>query len=912
MKNSFENTNEKFTGSCTIYPAPYLVDSGIRVIQTQAGYRVENLDNDRSYELRFGESGSYVSIPSGSYSFAYETTGEIDTVTIRSLADAYHYDSNEYCPPIYPLVTIEAEADGNGSVTGPGSYEYDDNDVENDDVVLIAEAGPGSKFVGWFEEGESLGTDTVLTLPAERPHHVTAKFAYLASAPELQSLESLREGVELRWTAVDGVTWYRVLRLNEEGEWTNLADTGSTQYLDTEVVAGTSYTYCVMAVTGEGGPQMSDPSGEPQSVTANAGTTATFSVTADGAERYQWQYYNTNSKSWDNVTNSRYTGLHEATMTVPATTGRNGLQFRCAVTNAAGTTYTESATLTVTSTPKPSISSQPQNATAAAGGTATFHVGASNASSYQWQFYSTSSGNWENVTNSAYSGLKTATMTVPVTTSRNGLQFRCAVTNAAGTTYSNGATLTVISKPTITADPSSMTAAAGSTATFSVKASNAASYQWQYYAGSKWDNVTNSSYSGLKSATMTVPVTTGRNGLQFRCAVTNAAGTTYSNSATLTVTSSTKPTITAQPQNTTAAAGSTATFKVAASNASSYQWQYYTGSSWANVTNSAYTGLTTATMTVPATTGRNGLQFRCAVSNSYGTVYSSGATLTVTTGAPTITAQPQSVTAAAGTTATFKVTASGASTYQWQYYSSSGWANVTNSAYTGLTTATMTVPATTGRNGLQFRCAVVNAAGTTYSDSATLTVTSASKPTITAQPQDVTAAPGTTAKVSVTASYATSYQWQYSDNGGKSWGNITNSSYSGIKSATLGIPATTGRNGYLFRCQVTNSVGTTTSNAMKLTVTAGVPTIRTQPQNTTAAVGTKATFKVAADGATSYQWQYYTGSSWANVTNSAYGGLQSATMTVPATAGRNGLRFRCAVTNAAGTTYSNGATLTVK
>ena len=87
---------------------------------------------------------------------------------------------------------------------------------------------------------------------------------------------------------------------------------------------------------------------QPTSVTAASGTTATFTVTAaGGALSYQWQYYNTSSKTWDNVTNSAYGGLKTATMTVPATTGRNGMQFRCAVTNAQGTTYSNGATLTV-------------------------------------------------------------------------------------------------------------------------------------------------------------------------------------------------------------------------------------------------------------------------------------------------------------------------------------------------------------------------------------------------------------------------------------------------------------------------------------------------------------------------------------------------------------------------------------
>ena len=394
-----------------------------------------------------------------------------------------------------------------------------------------------------------------------------------------------------------------------------------------------------------------------------------------------------------------------------------------------------------------------------------------------------------------------------------------------GTVTSNAATLTVASngKPTILTHPSGQTSTVGGTAKFSVEANGSnLKYQWQYYDSSSgtWANVTNSAYTGLTSATMSVPVTAGRNGLRFRCKVSNSNGTVYSNSATLKV----KPTITTQPSSKTAAAGTTATFTVAASGPNlSYQWQYYDSSSgsWASITNSAYTGLTSATMSVPATMGRSGMKFRCKVSNANGTVTSNSATLTVTSDSkPTITTQPSSKTAAAGTTVTFTVGASGANlSYQWQYYNSSSgtWSNLTNSAYTGLTSATMGVQATAGRDGLKYRCKVTNAAGSVYSDPATLTVVT--QPNITSYCSSVTTSCEGTEEFYVEANGGgLSYQWQYSADGGNTWGNITNSSYSGIHSSVLSVPATFSRSGYQFRCKVSNAVGTIYSPAATLTV----------------------------------------------------------------------------------------------
>ena len=94
-----------------------------------------------------------------------------------------------------------------------------------------------------------------------------------------------------------------------------------------------------------------------------------------------------------------------------------------------------------------------------------------------------------------------------------------------------------LTKPVITSNPLSKTAKIGEKAQFGIVAVGVGiSYQWQYLGrdGKTWYNVTAADYSGLKSKTMTVPVTSKRNGLTFRCKVSNASGTVYSTSAKLT------------------------------------------------------------------------------------------------------------------------------------------------------------------------------------------------------------------------------------------------------------------------------------------------------------------------------------------------------------------------------------------
>jgi hypothetical protein len=67
------------------------------------------------------------------------------------------------------------------------------------------------------------------------------------------------------------------------------------------------------------------------------------------------------------------------------------------------------------------------------------------------------------------------------------------------------------------------------------------------------------------------------------------------------------------------------------------------------------------------------------------------------------------------------VTATGAGlTYQWQYYTGSNWVD---SGLAGNKTATLSVGATTARNGQKYRCLITDANGvTTTSSAATLTV----------------------------------------------------------------------------------------------------------------------------------------------------------------------------------------------
>ncbi len=364
------------------------------------------------------------------------------------------------------------------------------------------------------------------------------------------------------------------------------------------------------------------------------------------------------------------------------------------------------------------------------------------------------------------------------------------------------------------------------------------------------------------------------------------------------------PTITSQPANVSVPSGSKAIFTVVATGSGTlkYQWQWSAdGTTWYNT---SLTGYNTATLTVTASSSVNGRYYRCVVSDSQGSTTSSPAKLTVTLG-PTITAQPKNRSVGIGNKAYFTVTATGTGTlkYQWQY--STDGTTWYNTALTGCNTPTLTVTASAAINGRYYRCVVSDDMGSVNSAAAKLFVTS---PGITSQPKSVTVSSGSKAAFTVTAmgTGTLTYQWQYSTNGT----NWYNTSLSGYNTPTLTVTASAAVNGRYYRCVVSDSKGSVTSSAAKLTITPG-PAITAQPQNQTVTAGSKALFTVTATGSgtLTYQWQYSTnGTTWYNT---ALTGCNTPTLTVVGSSAVNGRYYRCVVTDANGSIVSNAARLTV-
>ncbi len=114
---------------------------------------------------------------------------------------------------------------------------------------------------------------------------------------------------------------------------------------------------------------------------------------------------------------------------------------------------------------------------------------------------------------------------------------------------------------------------------------------------------------------------------------TNCTRTTGITGATATITVNALPAITGEPGNQSITYGADASFTVAASNATGYQWEEYNGTAWNTISNGGiYSTANTATLTLTRpTVSLSGRKYRCLITGGCGTVYSDGeAELTIT------------------------------------------------------------------------------------------------------------------------------------------------------------------------------------------------------------------------------------------------------------------------------------------
>ena len=272
--------------------------------------------------------------------------------------------------------------------------------------------------------------------------------------------------------------------------------------------------------------------------------------------------------------------------------------------------------------------------------------------------------------------------------------------------------------------------------------------------------------------------------------------------------------------------------------------------------------------------------------------------------APLVTRHPASKTVALGKTAKLTAAATGepAPTIQWQVRTkgSSTW-----KALKGENGPSLLVKVTAKVHGNRYRAVFTNTKGSATTKAAKLSV-KAAKPRIASKPRSAQGKLGKKVSFSVKVSgFPTpKVTWQEKLKGGK-WRTVK-----GAKGSRLSVKVTAARHGALYRAVAKNSQGKASSGAAKLSVAKSKPRIEKHPRAASVKAGKKARFTVKVSGfpAPKVRWQErLPGGRWTTVK-----GTKGKTLTVRASAARDGAKYRALVSNARGKVTSKAVRLTVR
>ena len=407
-------------------------------------------------------------------------------------------------------------------------------------------------------------------------------------------------------------------------------------------------------------------------------TCTTSSSSGSYTPTYQWQSSTASGGPYANVTS----GSGATTSSYTTANLSTNMYYKCKITvtgslqSGVTSPYTSAYyAVSVTSVTAPSITTQPSLASSYCSGTTNVSVSvvASGSPNYQWQYRTSSTASWQNITTSGTN----ATYIIP--TLNNGYQYQCLLTNTSGScsaqTTSNTVTLSVATSVTpsvtITQTQGSNPMCSGASAQFTAYPTNGGTtptYQWKINGASVGSNSTTTTYT-------TTSLTTGQ---IVSCVMTSTAScpsptTATSNSITMTVNSG--PSI-SNPSSIAVCSGYQATFNTTNTSGYTYQWQKSAtagGSDYGDITytNGGGSGYQSATYITPTLqTSNNNYNYLCKVTSGGCTTTSGIANLTVNASVtPTITISTSNTTVCSLIPVTFtsSITNGGGSpTYQWK------------------------------------------------------------------------------------------------------------------------------------------------------------------------------------------------------------------------------------------------------
>ena len=305
----------------------------------------------------------------------------------------------------------------------------------------------------------------------------------------------------------------------------------------------------------------------------------------------------------------------------------------------------------------------------------------------------------------------------------------------------------------------------------------------------------------------------------------------------------------------------------------SYQWRF-------DGTN--ILGATSSSLTFNFLQYSNAGTYSVVVSNSFGSLFSSNAVLTVVPPTPpSFVSQSTNQTVPAGTNVTLAALAAGdpAPAHQWYF---NGAALADNLHYTGTTGTNLLVSNVQTSNTGNYFVIATNVGGT--ATSAVMAITVLIPPAVTLQPVSLTLPQGSNAIITaaVSGDVPLNVQWFFNGTPLTDSGQFSGTATTNLMISNLQFP-----NNGNYALLVTNPVGSAASTAAVLTVLSP-PMLALQPSGQNVLLGSNANFSAVASGTAPLNYQWYL-----NGTSLTDGGRVSGSMT-------NNLNLATVQTNDAG------------
>lgn len=566
---------------------------------------------------------------------------------------------------------------------------------------------------------------------------------------------------------------------------------------------------------------------QPQDMAGIVNEEVHFSVTAVGdGLSYQWQISSDDGEIWRNT---EFKGAKTDTLYVEIKNYRVGNLYRCIITDSAGNSLTSEEVRLSLLDCEATITSQPENYAGSVGDVAEFTVGAVGEDlKYQWYYSKNYGVSWGE---SSSTGSNTPTLTLTLSKANSGRMYRCVITDKNGQSItSSEVQLRILSSEIeIMEQPQDYFGEEYSLANFTVNAEGEnLSYQWYVQKGdeSEWVKTEN---AGFDTDTLEVRLYSYRNGWKYKCCVTSGDGiTVFTDEATLLLANS-EIIIEQHPESYTGRVNDLTEFTVVATGENlTYQWMFSKdgGETWEQSYNEGYD---TATLKVRLYEYRDGYQYMCLITS--GQTWSIATDVVTINKIPTtvkIKQQPQNMSCAIGDTAQFTVGATGDGlVYKWQYSNDAGqtWAD---SGMTGANTDTISVQGYEYRDGQWYRCKVFDESGS-YEISTAATLRVGTLPVITKQPESYLGQVDGKAVFAVEAEgQELTYQWYFRNSSGGGWAE---SGAADAKTNTMIVDAKAYRDGYSYRCEITNSAGLSVySEIVTLTIAAESEILQDVPE----------------------------------------------------------------------------------